>query len=458
MIENAVIKRAREAIDSVDPTIPGGICVAFEEHFLCAPLARAFAAKGQKPIMRVASGCYWERAGASRVPYNVCRTLAFAEYYRDSGIDLLGEADTCPHNLWSKSAVSFYSHLVNASFMGFKGAKTWYVNARKRNSVDPVSSKYTKILERNQGCLDALVVETECSEQMGISVPCFTSFPGWHLMGNTSQFFVEKENGGADVCIPFGVPFKVSKEFGKGMFILQTASEVERMTDDDLDRLFSGKVLVLRDAALALTTRGRSDLIGVDAKLNKLVFNTEKDFLTKTSMYRAPIKGFDVEMRPHSGARVLSSLGFKSLGSYEDVTPSAVIYRNKGNGTALTVSYSATLHYLTVFSESRKRWFVSLLDELGGGKMPFVAGHDQDALVWVRKKPNGSHLVMVENLNVEPIENLRLRVPDGQWCVELLSPGGVWKKIETVRCGEYLEVPVPIAYYATVVLRMSEVR
>lgn len=454
MVEEAVIKRARAAIDAVDPSIPGGICVAFEEHFLCAPLARAFAAKGQKPVMRISTGCYWERAGASRVPYNVCRTLAFAEYYRASGIDLLGEADTCPHNLWSKSAQSFYSHLVNAAFTGLKGAKIWYVNARKRGAVSPVSSKYTEVLARNRGCLDALVGESVGSEPVGVAVPCFTTFPGWHMMGNTSHFFVEQNNGGADLCIPFGVPFRVSSEFGKGMFILQSASEVKRMTDAELDRLFSGKVLVLRDAALALTERGRGDLTGVEAVNEKLVFNVEKDTLTGYSMYRAPIKGYDVKMTPRPGAKSVTSLGFKSISAYEDVTPSAVLYRNGLDGTALTVSYSAGLHYLSIFNETRKEWFVTLLDTLNGSKVPFVAGHDQDVLVWARKKRDGAYLVMAENVNAEPIERLSLRVPEGAWKAELLSGGG-WKEVSAVRKGEYLEMPVPIAFYATAVVRLT---
>ena len=104
---NRLAKRFRTVIDAVDPTIPAGICVAGEETFLVPPMARAY---------------------ATHLPGNVMRMLGFAEYYRDSGIDILDEADTCPHNLWSKSALSFFTHLEVASFLGFTGAKTWYVN------------------------------------------------------------------------------------------------------------------------------------------------------------------------------------------------------------------------------------------------------------------------------------------------------------------------------------------
>ena len=455
MIERHVIGRARAAIDAVDPSIPGGICVAGEEHFLCAPLARGMAAKGQVPVMRISSGCYNERAGASRVPGNVCRTLGFAEYYRDSGIDLLGEADTCPHNLWSKSALSFFSHLVNAAFAGLKGAKTWYVGGRKPNASRPISPKYTEILERHRGYLDALAADVAGSEPTGLAVPCFTNFPGWHLMTNHDQFFVEPSNAGAEVCVPFGIPFRASKEFGRGVFALYSAAEANRLTDAELERLFSGKVLVFREAALALTARGRGDLLGVDATKEKLVFNAERDALTGDTMGRSPIRGEDVRLTPRGEAEVLTTLGFGELGKYEPVTPSAVLFRNRLGGTAVTVSYSAQLFYLTVFSESRKAWLTAILDRLNGERTAFAAGHDQDVLVWTRTKPDGTVLVMAENVNTEPIDRLSLRLPEGTWRAELLADDGSWQAVQGTRRGEFTDFPVPIAYYATAVLRFT---
>ena len=63
-----LVKRFRAAIDSVDPSIPAGICVAWEETFLAPPLARAIAAKGQTPVMRVATGCYDDLQLAGQCP------------------------------------------------------------------------------------------------------------------------------------------------------------------------------------------------------------------------------------------------------------------------------------------------------------------------------------------------------------------------------------------------------
>ena len=77
-------RRVRASLDAADPSIPAGVCVATEETFLSAPLARAVAARGQTPVMRVSTGCYCERY-SSRLAQNVTRKLGFAEYYRGSG-------------------------------------------------------------------------------------------------------------------------------------------------------------------------------------------------------------------------------------------------------------------------------------------------------------------------------------------------------------------------------------
>ncbi|MBO7741113.1 MAG: hypothetical protein J6S21_01035, partial [Victivallales bacterium] len=50
----------REAIDSVDPTIPGASCMPGEEMRFNNTVSKAFAAKGQPAIMRICNGNYGE--------------------------------------------------------------------------------------------------------------------------------------------------------------------------------------------------------------------------------------------------------------------------------------------------------------------------------------------------------------------------------------------------------------
>lgn len=67
-----LVKRIRSAIDAVDSSIPAGICVSGEETFLVEPMAKAIAARGQRPVMRCSDGSYAEKAG--------CRAWVWSDY------------------------------------------------------------------------------------------------------------------------------------------------------------------------------------------------------------------------------------------------------------------------------------------------------------------------------------------------------------------------------------------
>ena len=446
MLDEHVIARIRRAIDAVDPTIPGGTCVASEEHRFCLASARRMAAKGQVPVMRASTGCYQERMTCARVPYNVLRMLGFSEFHRGEAVNILDEADTCPQNLWSKSSRSFFSHLAVSAFVGFRGAKTWYVNGL-RTSGRPVTVAYTDVLAENRGFLSALVREIEGSSLTGLAVPCFTNFPNWHVSGNHDEFFVENSSAGPLVCVPFGVPLCAAKELGeKGrVYALASAEEVRRLSDADLDSLFSGKVMVFRDAALELTRRGRSDLTGVVAEPAPMQANAERDLASGVRMAWSSAMDGSVRFTAAEGAETLSDFTYAAYAGAKDVesvAPASVLYRNRLGGTVATVSYHDGIYGLHRYSEARKAWFVSIVDRLSGGDWA-VCLNDQDVLVLERRRPDGARIVLVENLNSEPIRDLRLRLPAGIR-VERLMPDGSWAAADK---------GIPVGFYETVVLR-----
>ena len=454
MVEG-VVRRARAAMDAVDPAIPAGICVAGEEHLFCASLARAIAAKGQTPVMRTSTGCYDERMTCAKLPQIVCRMFGFAEYYRESGIDLLAESDTCPHNLWSKSATSFYTHLINAAFVGMKGSKTWFVNCHKGKY--PVSRNYTAALE-GLPRLSALSAEVEGSEWEGIAVPCLSNFPNWHVAKNQYEFFIDNNCAAVGIFAPFGIPFYATRDFGGGRICaLASAAEVSRLSDDDLRRILSGKAVVFREAAIALTERGFASLTGVEAAWWNLAFNRERDDMNGgEAVLYSPMSG-SVRFAVSDGAEVLSSLVFHDTSGVkpdEMVTPGAVLFANALGGRVLTVQYHAGMFCLQRYTESRHAWLVSALERLNGEPLPFVSGHEQDVLMLVRRKGAGQWLLLVENLNPDPIGRLRLKTPFANCRVELLLANGVWKPIEASFSDGILECEAAIPFYGTAVLRV----
>jgi hypothetical protein len=454
MIEEHVVGRIRRAIDAVDPTIPAGVCIAGEEHFFAGNLARRMAAKGQRPIMRCGTGCYFERLTGERFPPSVLRQLAFAEAFRGEGIGLLDEADTCPHNLWSKSSRAFFTHLATSAFAGYAGAKTWFVNAVKGSGV-PVSRAYTDVLAGHRDFLSVLSDAVSGSAFRGLMAPCFTRPKNWHMTREHGEFFVE-ENVCTNLAVAFGVPMGVSRDFGsrENVFALSSHAEVERLSEAELERLLSGRVFVFREAALALTERGRADLLGVRMEPSTIRFTQERASDGLNLPATSSLSG-SVRLTMETGAEMLSEFVFGLAGCEgEPVSPASVLFTNRLGGRVVTTAYTPCVHYLERFNEARKSWFVRCLDRLSDGRPPVVAGNDQDVLLLERGTTDARYVLAV-NLNPEPIGRLSLRLEDG--CrVRRLDDAGIWRPVVQTRCGVFAELDVPVGFYETVVLKIDE--
>lgn len=457
MIERDVVARIRAAIDAVDPTIPAGICVSGSEHYMVPPMARAIAAKGQKPVMRCATGLYIEGMSAGSFPRVFGRMLGSAEYCRGLGIDLLDEADTCPHNLWSKSARSMFTHLVASCFVGMQGAKTWYVNTVKSTGI-PVTQSYTDVLAENRGYLSALATAVDGSAMVGFAMPCFTNHPNWHVIHNHKEYFVESETSGW-AAVPFGVPFGASRDFGdRGrVFALTTGREVSRLSDADLRLLLSGRVFVFRDAAIALTDRGFADLIGAAVKKGGKMFTAERDNVQGVLLPYASALSGSVTLEPVAGAERLGDFVYAPYAAAKEevVAPSTVHFRNRLGGEVIVAAYHSGMYWLNAYSEVRKRWFVNCIDRLSARDARLtVCGNDQHMLLAEREKPDGTRLVMAVNLNSEPVRRLSLRIPEGR-SVAVLSSDGTWRPVSGTREGEFLLLSVPVGFYEAIVVRIS---
>ena len=442
-LEDLVVGRARAALDAVDPKIPGGVCLSNSWSCFEEEVARRIAAKGQRPVMRLPTGCYMERLTAGKFPGNFMKMQAFVCFYRDTGIALLDESDTCPHNLWSKSARSFYTHLMAADFLGMSGAKIWCVNCIKA-SGDIVPQAYTEVIARHRGQLDALARSVAGTMDVGVAVPSFTNAPSFHPTENCYGNFIEKSDAEKNL-VPFGIPVAASRDFGNRRFVfaLTTKEEVARLTDDELRRVFSGRVLVFRAAAKALDERGLSQWTGTAVKSVAMQFNTERDLMNGVYMGNSSAYDGNVKFEPMEGAEVLSQLCYRDPASGEEsvVAPSAVHFRNELGGSVVTCGYHTRMLSLDMYTENRKRWMTSLVEKLTGRDDMFTACEvPQDVLVAERRSGDGTRYVLAVNLNSEPIEDLKMRVPEGAR-TEVLSPNGEWTSAEKIPLGFY-EAPV----------------
>ena len=277
------------------------------------------------------------------------------------------------------------------------------------------------------------------------------------MMGNHVEFFVANANAGTTACAAFGLPFYATRDFdGDRIYALTCAAEVNRLSDGDLRRIFSHRVLVFRDAALALTGRGLDRWTGVAANEAPLLFNREHDNALDADIPYSPMSG-SVAFTVRPGAEVLSTLGFRPFAGspqYDAATPAAVLYANELGGKALTVQYHANMQTLQRHSEGRKASLLAAIERLVGGPLAAVSAHDQDMLTLVRRAPDGSRLVLAENLNPDPVRELTLLVPPGEVRVERLMGAGTWKSVRARRDGRRLVCAVTLAFYEAAVLRL----
>lgn len=457
MIEDGVFRRARAAIDAVDPSIPGGICIPGQEHYFVAPECRIFAAKGQVPVMRGATGNYDERFGAPHMPWMACRMGAFAEYFRDTGVNILCEADTCPQNLWSKSGHAFFSHMALSAFYGLHGAKTWYVNCLDR-SGNLYDTAYTDALSEHRGYLDAVVRMCEGTKLEGLAVPCYTNHPNRHVTKAPNEFLYaqtskcERNMGNASQygCIPFGVPFRLSREFADTgtVFMLSNEYEVNRLTDAEIRQMLTGRAFVFRDAVKALVARGYGALLGVELVAGELLFTGER--VVSSGRIMGGSSGSNcINLMAMPGAEAISEFVFSPYIGSKDVSvvaPASLFFKNSLGGRIVTASYCERVHYLGFHTAARKAWFVECMDWLVGSKDRIVCGNNQDVLVGERVCPDGSRLVMTINLNTEPMKKVRFRA-QGFNRVAIMGNDGSWHDCLAVREGECLVVDSPTSFY-----------
>ena len=446
----------REGIDAVDPTIPASACQPGWEHRFADRGARAIAAKGQKPMLRFGNARYCEK-GASGFCRSVLHTLALADRY-DGVVDALDEADTYPHNNWSKSAISFHTHLAAAAMCGLKGAKIWYVNAHKQGF--PVNRGYTDVLADHRGYYDAIVEAVEGSTVIGFTTPCTRDIPDGPFPTYPKNSWAELHSYSLSQAGYYGVPLRASFDLAEkdAVYSLSSYDEVARHTDAQLRSILSCRAFVDGEAAQELTKRGFSDLIGCVATNAATGFTCEKDAKSGRYIVLAP-SDKPPELRPLTGAVPFSWLVYRPFGGSTDeerIAPGSLVFTNRLGGVVVTGAFRNDTSAHHALSESRKKWFVDCLDVLNGGFMPFVCGNPQEVVTLARQSPKGCAVVSVCNACPDAMRQVLLRLPAGARSVSVLEPHGTWRELKFVRDADgYATLDVTVPHYDTAVFKVE---
>lgn len=453
---NGVARLIREGIDSVNPAIPAGTCMPAWEYRFNDQTARAIAAKGQAPVMRLGNGMYHEwRFGIPEFVKNTQRTQSMYAYHHDKVGAIISEADTFPHHLWSRSSTTMHAHLVMAFFTGLKGAKLWYVNAHKEDGL-PVSRNYTERLSANAGLYRTLARELSGAEFIGLIEPCLTNFPSWHPVKKCFESYCTYGGTWAtEVLGRMGVPSTVSRDYRReGIWTLAGDHAVSRLSDGDLKEILSHRVLVDGRAAIALTKRGFSDLTGARAKPEPVLFSKEVD--VADGMSYPLLKSDNVpRLELLDGARRLTSLvylPYDGAVESEDAGPGACVFENRLGGKVVVSAFHTGI-YDRIRNEPRQEWLFRMVDLLADKQTVPCVANRQDVMVLAARKPDGDVLMAVFNLNIDPMSSIDLRVK-GVPEISLLGGAGNWNRADVVQTEGGLSVRYGIPCYGVAVLRL----
>ena len=441
---SGVCRLLREGIDSVDPSIPSGVCQpgwVWSCHDV-PDYAAAMASKTQIPFLRLANGIYREGTPKDEVAANTLKTLSEFERLRPRGVLMLDEADTWPHNLFAKSSAAFHAKLAVGAFSGLTGAKAWMVNGHKGDV--PVSRHYTDILARHRGLYDALATVAAESAPTGVLIPCHPEFPAESVAKPANIRPVDAKNWASVVFGNYGIPFAATYDFAKdGVYAIAGAAAVGRFSDEQLKAMLSRKALVDGKAAKALVERGFGPYLGVTLRTDKPLQTGEYDerhmrFLT------FPKSAQPLLFTANPGAKVLASLIWRESGvakEFERVSPSAVVFRNPSGGLVATLSSHFDMGGPYLYTEARKALFVGVLAELSGGSLDNVCGNQQNVMALTRRDGEGRDLVLYENLNFDSEDRVLIARARPPAVVEEMDAHGVWRQADATYADGHVTVP-----------------
>lgn len=453
--QNGLCKLMREAIDSVDPSIESGTCMSWWDYRFNGDSAKAIASKTQKPFMRLANGLYMEESPLNLLDNHLV-SQASRLYYGDA-FTVIDEADTCPHTPLSKSARSFETKLVSAVFAGLNGAKIWHVNCAKGSK--PVSESYTDILEKYNGFNQTLANELAAAANGGVIIPCHKNFIKWHPVSGAGENFRPSRNWVYQLFGVYGIPFQCSFDLNKdGIYAISGEESIARFSDAELKQLLSRKLLLDGPAAMALSERGFSKYMGVEAQRKDFTFNCELSPDGKESypLSKNPESPFFKITDPK--VQIITNLGFSPY-SYapekEIVAPGAVVFKNQLGGTIVCTAYTNTI-LRGWANESRKDNIIELLEKANNGRLPYVVENYQRIMVQERKLDAETDILGIFNLGFDTINKLSIRCADVPSEIKILLPDGKWQKAEFTKNGSNIIIDTKIECYEVIVLRIKE--
>lgn len=411
---DSLCKVVRNALDRVDSKISCGSCMIYMPEYINSRM-KILTGEAGSPMLRVSSGLYLELA-VKDLALRMGSTGVQHTMFGNRGWTLLDEADTCPHNRYSKTARTMHLHLTVAIAQGLDGGKMWFDQGAY--PLRHISLPYETIVGKHQGFYRELRRMVTDWKQYGYVTRVAPPERGTPRMEDwNSQCFNH-----------MGIPGFHGDVNVEGITAL-SGSMHKHFTDDEIRKMLSGKVLLDGDAAEALTRRGFASLIGVEAVRKEISVSSETCHLTGV---RSPFRGGAnaVFFKKLPGSEVLGTVNFiQSSGAKpKKVMPGTVYFRNKLGGEVLS---SAMLickwHFMHVLTPSRKLVYLAWTKKLGG--VPCYVPEEISVKLFAGRTDDGALAITLFNFSYDPFK-VKLATAEKVSKVLELQAEGDWKAVD----------------------------
>ncbi len=445
-------KVMREAIDSVDPSIPASFCCVGNNVEFAPEVAEILAGEGHPKMVRIHNGRYCS-VGTKGMSGDFFRARAQIEKLRDKVDIILAETDTCPHNRYSTSASSLHAHFVGSLLEGAKGAKQWITRARMIDLYEPESGRaYRKILSKYARFYEELAEIEPTLTWRGCRIPVLKE-PYKFLERGANRGYDKMSGWGNCVLERFGIPMFFSSQNG-GILCLEGDIDT-LLTDEEILCALHGPVLLSSDAAERLITRGFGRYLGIDVKaadgatpsLEIIHINNIPAALQVGTKALIPL--FE---NTHSTSSVYHAVDGKEP---EYLFPGATVYKNDLGGTAFVFSGTPKTGFsigeaFSYLCSSRKLQLIDMLSATD--ELPAYYPHDEEIYLKVADMADGGLFCAVFNLGLDPIDSLELVIRNQATKIEKLMPDGTRREVAFTVEGDRYVIDTPCNILEPVIL------
>ena len=417
------INMMREELDKYSPDAPGIFCTVASQITDMADLAKAAAGKNPTAV-RIGSGLYLEREIRRIVPRTV-RTAIQVASSRDKLDLMLDESDTCPHSLFSKTAITMNQHIIFGILHGLDGGKLWIANTRFY-APEPIV-KFPKIIGKYQGFYRELHRTLKGVKWHGatFSVPDASSDPHPEFPGS----FANEETWVTWLTGYLGLPHRYEKAEVKGIHLLG-GNQINYFTDAELKRFLTEGCIIDAAAARLLAERGFDKFTGVKPEVltskisaGEWIKGMDNFFVSAFGKQQNRLVPVDKKNPPQYFSEFRDT-DYNQEGKTTFVCDGASVFKNSLGGTVITVPFEVSDSRIGVVPE-RQIYMRKIFDL--AGVLPAWCAEPFDIYFRFGTLADGKQdIAAVCNISYEPMEEVNIGVKKIPAKIEKLSADGGW--------------------------------